>query len=46
VDIDISEVDITGLLGTTTDLTMRLDISTANVVTASLDIGSDGSFDV
>ena len=46
VDIDISEIDITSLLGTTTDLTMRLDISIANLVTASLDIGSDGSFDV
>ncbi len=46
VDIDISEIDITGLLGTTTDLTVRLDISTADVVTASLDIDSDGSFDV
>jgi hypothetical protein len=46
VDIDISEIDITGLLGATTDLTMRLDISAANVVTASLDIGSNGTFDV
>ena len=42
----ISQIDITDLLGTSTDITLRLDISTANVVTASLDIGSDGSFDV
>lgn len=46
VDIDISEIDITSLLGAITDLTMRLDISIFNVVTASLDIGSDGSFEV
>lgn len=42
----ISQTDITGLLGTSTDITLRLDVSTADVVTASLDIGSDGSFDV
>jgi hypothetical protein len=46
VDVDISDQDITGLLGTSTDITMRLDVSTADVVTASLDIGSDGLFDV
>ena len=46
VDVDISEQDITGLLGTSTDITMRLDVSTADMVTASLDIGSDGLFDV
>ncbi len=46
VEIDIDEIDITGLLATTTNLTVRLDISTANIVTASLDIGSDGTFDL
>ncbi len=43
---DISELDITSLAGAPTDITMRLDVSTADVVTASLDIGSDGLFDV
>lgn len=42
----IGKTDITNLLGTSTDITLRLDVSTTNVVTASLDIGSDGSFDV
>ena len=40
----ISEVDITSLLGTDTDITLRLDISTANEVKAYYDIGSTGSF--
>ena len=42
----ISQIDVTDLLGTSTDITLRLDINTANVVTASLDIGSKGTFDL
>ena len=42
----ISEIDISNFLTGITDITLRLDISNANVVTASLDFGSDGVFDL
>ena len=46
IETDISESDITNLLIGVTDLTLRLDVSVAGVVTASLDFGSDGSFEL
>ena len=45
-DTLISEVDITNSLIGISDITMKLDISSENVVTASLDFGSDGTFDL
>ncbi len=46
VDTDISKIDISSMLGTCTDITPRFDVSAVDVVTASLDICSDGSVDV
>ncbi|MCP5052411.1 MAG: hypothetical protein GY940_34910, partial [bacterium] len=44
-ETEISKFDVTGSLNGITDLTLRLDISTANRVTASLDYESDGIYD-
>lgn len=41
-----SETDITNSLIGITDITLKLDISIQNVVTAFLDYGSDGVFDI
>ena len=45
-EILISETNITNSLIGISDITMRLDISPENVVTASLDFGSNGTFDL
>ncbi|KHE91419.1 MAG: hypothetical protein K8F52_18175 [Candidatus Scalindua rubra] len=41
-----SQTDITSSLSGITNITLRLDVSNANIVTASLDYGSDTIFDV
>ncbi|GAX62663.1 hypothetical protein SCALIN_C38_0026 [Candidatus Scalindua japonica] len=46
LDVVISDSNITSLLNGITDVTLKLNIDNANVVTASLDIGSNGSIDV
>ena len=45
-EINISETHITNPLIGISEITMRLDISPENVITASLDFGSDGTFDL
>lgn len=44
VAFDLDAIDISADLAVPIDITLRLDISTSNVVTASYDIGSDGSY--
>lgn len=46
METDISRADITDSLNGITDLILTMEISAANVVTASLDFDSDGTFDL
>ena len=42
----ISQIDVSELLTGVFEVTLRLNISKENVVTASFDLGSDGTFDI